>query len=74
MKYGFLFFLFAIAIGASAARSGPWAWLLFHPAFAAAMMIVSGEAQTAQDAIAMIQAVRPGVELNKTQRMMLEQL
>lgn len=41
---------------------------------AAAMMIVSGEAQTAADAIAMIHAVRPGVELNKAQRWILEQI
>lgn len=41
---------------------------------AAALLIVSGEAQTAADAIAMIQAVRPGVELNKAQRMILEQI
>ncbi|TWU18635.1 phosphatase domain-containing putative toxin [Allorhodopirellula heiligendammensis] len=40
---------------------------------AATVLIVSGEAQTAADAIAMIQAVRPGVELNKAQRMILEQ-
>ncbi len=41
---------------------------------AAAVLLVSGEAQTAADAIAMIQAVRPGVELNKTQRLILEQI
>ncbi|TWU44827.1 hypothetical protein Poly51_58930 [Rubripirellula tenax] len=41
---------------------------------AAAVLIVSGEAQTAADAIAIIQAVRPGVELNKAQRMILEQI
>ena len=41
---------------------------------AAAVLIVSGEAQTATDAIAMIQAVRPGVELNKAQRLILEQI
>ncbi|WP_261344144.1 protein-tyrosine phosphatase family protein [Stieleria neptunia] len=41
---------------------------------AAAVLIVSGKAQTAADAIAMIQAVRPGVELNKAQRLILEQI
>ncbi|MGB7325234.1 MAG: tyrosine-protein phosphatase [Rubripirellula sp.] len=41
---------------------------------AAAVLIVSDRAQTAADAIAIIQAVRPGVELNKAQRMILEQL
>ncbi|TWT80562.1 hypothetical protein CA13_20070 [Planctomycetes bacterium CA13] len=40
----------------------------------AAVLIASGEAQTAGDAIAMIQAVRPGVELNKAQRLTLEQI
>lgn len=41
---------------------------------AAAVLIVSGEAQNAADAVAMIQAVRPGVELNKAQRMILEEI
>ena len=41
---------------------------------AAAVLIVSDRAQTAADAISIIQAVRPGVELNKAQRMILEQL
>ena len=40
----------------------------------AAVLIASGEAQTVEDAIAMIQAVRPGVELNKAQRLILEQI
>ncbi|MEL6896719.1 MAG: tyrosine-protein phosphatase [Planctomycetota bacterium] len=33
MKYGFLFLLLAVAIGVAAFRGGPWAWLLFYPAF-----------------------------------------
>ncbi len=33
MKYGFLFLMLAIAIGVAAIRGGPWAWLLFYPAF-----------------------------------------
>tara|TARA_R110002049_G_scaffold288423_1_gene470929 strand:+ start:111512 stop:112171 length:660 start_codon:yes stop_codon:yes gene_type:complete len=40
----------------------------------AAVLIASGKAQTTGDAIAMIQAVRPGVELNKAQRLILEQI
>jgi len=39
---------------------------------AAAVLLVSGEAETAGDAIAMVQAVRPGVELNSRQRAILE--
>ncbi|WP_372726121.1 tyrosine-protein phosphatase [Novipirellula sp.] len=33
MKYGFLFLLLAVALSITAARVGPWAWLLFYPAF-----------------------------------------
>ena len=33
MKYGFLFLLLALAMSVAAARGGPWAWLLFYPAF-----------------------------------------
>jgi len=40
----------------------------------AAVLVASGEAQTAADAIAMIQTVRPGVKLNKAQRLTLEQI
>ena len=40
----------------------------------AAVLIAFGGIQTAGDAIAMIQAVRPGVELNKAQRLILEQI
>lgn len=41
---------------------------------AAAVLLVSGKAQTAEEAIAMIQSVRPGVELNRMQRSLLEQI
>ncbi|WP_236696550.1 dual specificity protein phosphatase family protein [Rhodopirellula islandica] len=41
---------------------------------ASAVLLVSGAAQTASDAIAMVQAVRPGIELNATQRSILEQV
>jgi hypothetical protein len=41
---------------------------------AAAVLLVSGKAQTTSEALAMIQAVRPGVQLNKTQRLVLEQI
>ena len=41
---------------------------------AAAVLLASGEAKTADDAISMIQAVRPGVALNKIQRTVLEQI
>lgn len=40
----------------------------------AAVLLVSGQAQTAADAVAMIQAVRPGVDLNDSQRAILEQI
>lgn len=33
MKYGFLFLLLALAMAVAAVRGGPWAWLLFYPAF-----------------------------------------
>lgn len=33
MKYGFLFLLLALAMSVAATRGGPWAWLLFYPAF-----------------------------------------
>lgn len=39
---------------------------------ASAVLLVSGKAQTAADAIAMVQPVRPGVELNRAQRTALE--
>ncbi|NND97615.1 MAG: phosphatase [Pirellulaceae bacterium] len=41
---------------------------------AAAVLLVSGRVQTAADAIAMVQAVRPGVELNRMQRSVLEEI
>ena len=41
---------------------------------AAAVWLASGKAQTAEEAIAMIQSVRPGVELNRMQRSLLEQI
>lgn len=41
---------------------------------AAAVLLVSGEAKTAVDAIAMVKSVRPGVELNREQRSVLEKL
>lgn len=41
---------------------------------AAAVLIATDEAKTADDAISKIQAVRPGVELNKAQRTILEQI
>ena len=41
---------------------------------AAAVLLVSRRAQTAADAIAMVQSVRPGVELNREQRSVLERL
>jgi protein-tyrosine phosphatase len=41
---------------------------------ASAVLLVSGKAQTAADAIAMVQSVRPGIELNKVQRSVLEQI
>ncbi|TWU62021.1 tyrosine-protein phosphatase [Crateriforma conspicua] len=41
---------------------------------AAAVLLVSGKARTAEEAIAMIQSVRPGVELNRMQRSLLEQI
>ena len=40
----------------------------------AAVLLVSGQAQTAADAVAMIRAVRPGVDLNDSQRAILEQI
>ena len=40
---------------------------------AAAVLLVSGRAQTSDGAIAMVKAVRPGVELNRIQRSILEQ-
>jgi protein-tyrosine phosphatase len=41
---------------------------------ASAVLLVSGRAQTASDAIAMVQAARPGIELNRMQYSILEQL
>jgi hypothetical protein len=41
---------------------------------ASAVLLVSGKAQTAADAIAMVQSVRPGVDLNREQRFVLERL
>ena len=41
---------------------------------AAAVLLASGKAQTAEEAIAMIQSVRPGVELNRMQRSLLEKI
>ena len=41
---------------------------------AAAVLVVSGKASTAAEAIAMVQAVRPGVKLNIAQRLILEQI
>lgn len=41
---------------------------------AAAVLLVSGEAKTAVDAIAMVKSVRPGVELNREQMSVLEKL
>lgn len=41
---------------------------------AAAVLLDSGKAQTAEEAIEMIQSVRPGVELNRMQRSLLEEV
>ena len=41
---------------------------------AAAALLVSGKAQTAADAIALVQSARPGAELNREQRSVLEKL
>lgn len=41
---------------------------------ASAVLRISGRAQTAADAIAMVRAARPGVELNAKQRSILEQI
>lgn len=39
---------------------------------AAAVLIVSGKAQSSKEAISMVKAVRPGIELNSVQRKILE--
>ncbi len=41
---------------------------------AAAVMLVSGKAKTASDALAIVQEARPGIELNRMQYSILEQL
>ncbi|MEZ6101087.1 MAG: tyrosine-protein phosphatase [Pirellulaceae bacterium] len=41
---------------------------------AATVMLVSRKARTAEEAIVMIQSVRPGVELNRAQRSLLEKI
>lgn len=41
---------------------------------ASAVMLVSGQAKTASEALAMVQAARPGIELNRQQYAILKQL